>query len=736
MKILFVGPCMQDHVIHWYEALTQGLREVSDTRMFGQGYPGFDPQLTTYPQILAHVFPEGAPDLMITWGIYGPREEDCLPRFPYQGILEVKIPKAMVVTDFWYYTERHPQKLLDCIEAGGYQYVLATFRHLCDLYRHSRFSDRFLHLPFCFDSGTFRDWQEPKQFDIGFYGAGISEPDAFYRERAHFHQLLTTYAQATGRSYHHLPHPGYGRVQPGHPMVGEGFSRQINRCRIHVVTGGKYHLPFAKCYETMASRTLLLATEPEGAEALGLIDGVTYVKVTEDTLLERIEHYLQHPEAMEAILQRAYEVAHTRHSATARARQLIQRLQSPPEPAETVTDLGHAYQQGHYAALLRHLQAHGPNPAHAYLRGQAHAHLGEPALALAAFTAPAPPAALDPADFEPFGSEAEIMTESLMPGSIRAHWPVLHALVVGLKAKRIVDLGIGGTTKVIRTAARLTGGVVHSCDYDRPRFQALLNHQTEHWKLALCPSSAFLREMEGPIDFAMHDAAHDLAQVREDLSHLLPKMRTFGMIAIHDTHEPEFRTELIDALQDLARQHPLSFTTLPYACGLTLVRVEASPYAPLPIGDFLRDGRTLNAIPFPHPLVPAAGALATEPAPNSVFILNTDWGGHGWIEVVLAYLLAFEPGDPVLLVLYADQDTPEAKAHDQHERMIMDLARHLGKTSFADVTLLDQPKALLDTLREFNQCQWIPANAGDTGGLHGPFGQRLAQARHAVHQGR
>ncbi len=747
MKILFLGDCEQDHVIHWYESISRGLREAFDTRMFGKGYPGYDPSLTSYGQILDHIFPGETPDLLLMWGLHGQKPEDCDPNLPYKGLRDIPIPKAMFVTDFWYYTEKYPDKLEECIEQRGLDYVFATFRSMCNFYRNNRFGDRFRHVPFCFDSDVFRDWKEQKVHDVGFFGAGVNTFDPFYPERFRFHQAMKSHARARGLDYIHHPHPGYGHLGQDHPMVGAHFSRLINRCRIHVVTGGKYHLPFAKIYETMASGTLLLATEPEGAEDLGLVDRETYVMVTEDTLLQTIDHYLGHPEEADAIVGRALALAHARHSSKARAYQIRDLIQTPrvplgPEPRTPVSGserkvLGVLYQAGDFPGVVAHIGERGADPSNpgwdrglSFMLGQAQGHLGDPQAARKAFLAeltPRPDVPLDPTDYGPFSSDQELFDLLAWPGSTNLHLPVLYSLVLGLRAQRIVDLGIGGTTRALRHAAKLTKGMVLSCDYDVARFRSLLAHQTETWKLELCPSSEFLERLPGPIDFAVHDAAHDYRQVRADMEYLIPKMRTFGMIAIHDTHEPEFKTDLIAALLDGSEGQNISFTTLPYACGLTLVRVEQSAFAPHLPGEYLRDGETPNSIPFPHPL--CLKGTEAEHQRNAAFLFEPDWAGSEWVEVLQSYLQAFEPGEPVLLVLYTDSQQHPNSTPDQLQTRVVDQALKAGKSSFPDIALLDNPGDFLNLIREFDSVQWVSKGSGSVEGLQGSLGRRLALAR-------
>jgi hypothetical protein len=191
-------------------------------------------------------------------------------------------------------------------------------------------------------------------------------------------------------------------------------------------------------------------------------------------------------------------------------------------------------------------------------------------------------------------------------GSTRAtskHLLIIYSLAVGLKARVIVDLGIGSTTRALRAAASRTGGVVMSVDCDVERFSPLLSQQDEHWRLYLGPSKAFLRSLVHPIDLVVHDAAHDYFQVKLDLELILPRMKKFGLICIHDTQQADLRLDMLAAIRDATKTHEVSITNLPFKAGLALIRVEEAMHAAItPTGTPFRDGRFDTILTsFPRP---------------------------------------------------------------------------------------------------------------------------------------
>jgi len=183
-------------------------------------------------------------------------------------------------------------------------------------------------------------------------------------------------------------------------------------------------------------------------------------------------------------------------------------------------------------------------------------------------------------------------------GSINKHLLVIYSLAVGVNASRVLDLGIGSTTRTLRAAMKVTGGRVFSCDIDRERFSYLQAETHDDWELHLCNSTEFLNAMTPPFDFAVHDASHDYWQSRKDLEAILPMMRQFGLVCIHDTQGETTGREMVSALKDAAKPHSVSYVHLPYCCGLTILRMEESDHQPIS-PPWVKDGSLLRTYCFP-----------------------------------------------------------------------------------------------------------------------------------------
>jgi glycosyltransferase involved in cell wall biosynthesis len=110
---------------------------------------------------------------------------------------------------------------------------------------------------------------------------------------------------------------------------------------------------------------------------------------------------------------------------------------------------------------------------------------------------------------------------------------------------------------------------------------------------------------------------------------------------------------------------------------------------------------------------------------SEAFLLTVDWSNPLWVEVLLSYVQAFTPGEPVALVLpWASQETSLEAAQAQ----VLGILQGAGWTTFPDVILVDRPGELPGILAKFTSVQDIAE------GLQGAYGTRLDQARRLLAQ--
>ena len=317
MQVLIAGENLSDYLAKCHEAFRTGLRALFGARVFGKGYPGYDPHLRTYAQIVRHVFPDGEePDLVLTdWDV---APGDTHVTLPYEGINDAPGLKALVFGDYWQVTGSFREGF-SAFAAENIDILLSYFPQALREYVGDPIASRLFTMFPSIDPAIFHDYHQAKQYDVGFLAAGSLAPDRFYPERFRIHEKL--HAMSDIR-YLSAPHPGWQRHRE-HPLVGAGFSRAINSCRLFVTTGSARRHLQPKYVEALSSRTVLLADEPEGAREFGLRDGVNYVRCSERNIVEKVRYYMAHPELCEQIADAGYRLALARHTCFNRAAQML-----------------------------------------------------------------------------------------------------------------------------------------------------------------------------------------------------------------------------------------------------------------------------------------------------------------------------------------------------------------------------------------------------------------------------
>ncbi len=187
------------------------------------------------------------------------------------------------------------------------------------------------------------------------------------------------------------------------------------------------------------------------------------------------------------------------------------------------------------------------------------------------------------------------------------HYATIWSMVRGLEAKRTFEFGAGGSTAVILDALG-KGGFHTSVSTDskvHTSAQFGLNEVAPKlwWHVQGLSQDLSGAAVEGPFDFVLHDGSHTEDVVTDDLFNILPHVRTFGLVVVHDTQYIRCREGMRNAIFRVVeecfefRGMHLSHTTLPYGAGLTIIRVErggmGEPIAPKYVKDGDPEGRTI-----------------------------------------------------------------------------------------------------------------------------------------------
>ncbi len=160
-------------------------------------------------------------------------------------------------------------------------------------------------------------------------------------------------------------------------------------------------------------------------------------------------------------------------------------------------------------------------------------------------------------------------------GALSLHYLLIYSIVYGLETQLAFEFGSGGSTKVILEALKRTNGNLISCNIVSK--QELLPDTDDHRLTYLHMSSeeAMKRLDHQVFDFVLHDGAHDAATVAADIKAIAPRIKQYGILLVHDTQQSkldELREGVIKGLKGIRN----SMTTLPYADGLTIIRIEGN----------------------------------------------------------------------------------------------------------------------------------------------------------------
>jgi glycosyltransferase involved in cell wall biosynthesis len=130
-------------------------------------------------------------------------------------------------------------------------------------------------------------------------------------------------------------------------------------------------------------------------------------------------------------------------------------------------------------------------------------------------------------------------------------------------------------------------------------------------------------------------------------------------------------------------------------------------------------GRKPRRLEFPRPVPQPRG---------TALIYRVDWREAEWIEIVLAFVSAFEPTEAVALALEISWDdrVPTMAAA---ERRILDLISRVKKVHFPQIMLVGPDDSLEKTLEGFPIRETIPHGRGPVDGLATFVGLRFAGTR-------
>jgi len=123
------------------------------------------------------------------------------------------------------------------------------------------------------------------------------------------------------------------------------------------------------------------------------------------------------------------------------------------------------------------------------------------------------------------------------------------------------------------------------------------------------------------------------------------------------------------------------------------------------------------------------------PLPREALLFRPDFAAAGWVEVLVSYLEAFLPGEPVALLLLVPQGGGVPRLEAVQDQLLAILTK-MGREAFPDLALVGSEAELQAMLPGYGRAQWIPEGRGAVTGLCGWAGLRFARSRERLSEGR
>lgn len=163
------------------------------------------------------------------------------------------------------------------------------------------------------------------------------------------------------------------------------------------------------------------------------------------------------------------------------------------------------------------------------------------------------------------------------------HYLTLYSIAYGLEAKKIFEFGSGYSSMALLEALGVDGKLI-SCDI-RPREEAVPFRQYDNysnWEFINKPSTEAKEDIarRGPYDLVLHDGSHYGDEVAADIFAIIPYIKRFGILLVHDTQHSELGEDMRAGVRKGLgwAAVPYSMTTLPYGYGLTIIRIEGNAH--------------------------------------------------------------------------------------------------------------------------------------------------------------
>lgn len=210
---------------------------------------------------------------------------------------------------------------IDLLNRAGYRALFLRYIELhgtrdpVDIYRRT-LKPSVYWLPWSYDPGLFYP-RTPQTWDATFIGETI---ESVYPLRTEIKAELESLSGAYAVYAVPAPRGPVFELLISENFGGRKYANVLGRSKIFIFDSSIYRYPLMKFTEAMGSGCLVMSTRPSGADALGLIDGETYIEINESNWREKLYYYLMYPDEALSIADLGRRIAQRHHTHEARAR--------------------------------------------------------------------------------------------------------------------------------------------------------------------------------------------------------------------------------------------------------------------------------------------------------------------------------------------------------------------------------------------------------------------------------
>jgi len=303
MRMLILSPNQIARYNWGHQLFRNEIGKLHDVRYYGEGYSGWDPNLTVKEIIRKIYMSRAIPQIILTYGWRYSRS--------FRGFDEVRnIPHVHISVD---YVEKKGRfsGTIDR-QAGFFNYikpdiVFGVTAHAVNNLKRDNVCDRVYMLPFSVDTNIYR--QIPNTNKVIDVLAAFTVRDDVYPNRKRVLKLLESMREL--------------RILTRR-VIRLRLIKAINSSKMIITSNNIYNSLSMRYTETLSCGGFLLADRPDDFDRLGFIDGrhLVLYKDMKD-LRDKIQYYLKHDREREQIGKKGMEFVRKYHSCERRVKEFI-----------------------------------------------------------------------------------------------------------------------------------------------------------------------------------------------------------------------------------------------------------------------------------------------------------------------------------------------------------------------------------------------------------------------------